>query len=199
MTLKFIFTTFTFFSAIIAAAQSDKPNMPIDSLTNRITYTEVVYVDSTINKLELYSRAREWFAKTYKSSTNVLQMDDKESGKLVGKALMHVYHRALGSDYKSGYVNYTISVYLKDGRYKYEITDFFHTGEYVGDGNRIPDYGACELWIDDQRKYPLASKKSIQKISNYYLSQLDTNIKSLILDLKSEMNKPASKNSKENW
>src|ERR1035437_2334407 len=105
--MKILLTTFLLISLTGAFAQA--PNLPIDSTTNLITYTEVVKADS--NKTELYSRAREWFAKTYKSSAKVIQMDDKESGKIVGKAVMQVYHKALGSNHKSGYINYTISIY----------------------------------------------------------------------------------------
>ena len=118
-----LFSTLILFSVSNAFGQQEKfnnkvtPKLPIDNSINKITYSEVVYVDSLANKEQLFSRAREWFAKAYKSSTNVIQMEDKESGKIVGKALMKVYHKALGLTYPSGYINYTISIYLKDGRY----------------------------------------------------------------------------------
>jgi hypothetical protein len=172
------------------------PTLPFDDETKRITYSEVVTVDSSTSKNELYSRGREWFAKAYKSSTDVLQMDDKESGKIVGKALMQVYHKALGSNYKSGYINYTISLYLKDGRYKYEITNFHHTGQYVGDGNSIPDYGVCEDMINTTKK---TMGMSYQKTFNYYLTQMDENIKDLILDLKATMSKKTEVKKKDDW
>lgn len=172
------------------------PTLPFDDDTKRITYSEVITVDSSTTKNELYSRGREWFAKAYKSSTDVLQMDDKESGKIVGKALMQVYHKALGSNYKSGYINYTISLYLKEGRYKYEITNFHHTGQYVGDGNSIPDYGACEDMINTTKK---TMGVSYQKTFNYYLVQVDQNIKDLISDLKVTMSRKTEEKKKDDW
>jgi len=173
--------------------QKETPKLPIDSLTSKITYSEVVYVDSLANKQELFSRAREWFAKSYKSSTNVIQMEDKESGKIVGKALMQVYHKALGSNYPSGYINYTISIYIKDGRYKYEVTDFHHTGQLVSSGN-IPDFGICEKMINTTDK---TMGMSYQKTYNYYLYQMDNNIKDLISELKAAMVTKDTK--KEEW
>jgi hypothetical protein len=172
------------------------PTLPFDDETKRITYSEVVTVDSSTTKNELYSRGREWFAKAYKSSTDVLQMDDKESGKIVGKALMQVYHKALGSNYKSGYINYTISLYLKDGRYKYEMTNFHHTGQYAGNGNSIPDYGVCEDMVNTTKK---TMGMSYQKAFNYYLMQMHENIKDLILDLKTTMSKRAEVKKKDDW
>lgn len=155
--------------------------LPIDSTTHLITYSEVVNENGS--KDELYSRAREWFAKTYNSAQNVIQMDDKD--KIVGKALMQVYHKAFGKDHISGYINYTISIYFKDGKYKYEITNFYHTGEYIGDGYTVPDFGSSESMINSK-------KKIYQKTFTYYLSQLDKNVNILIAGLKQGMSKKSS-------
>lgn len=195
--MKFFLTTFAVLLLTINAnAQKETPNLPIDTVTKMITYTEVVNVDTSLTKLELYSRAREWFAKAYNSSQNVIQMDDKESGKIVGKALTQVYHKALGSNYPSGYINYTISIYLKDGRYKYEITNFHHTGQLVSGGNRIEDFGPCEEMINTKKK---TWGMSYQKTFNYYLLQLDTKTKSLIEDLKISMASKALNSKKNDW
>ena len=151
--MKILLNAFLLFSFIGAFAQL--PSLPIDSTTHLITYSEVVKVDG--NKDELYSRAREWFAKTYNSAQSVIQMDTKD--KIVGKALMQVYYK--GGDF--GYINYTVSIYLKDGKYKYEITDFYHTGEersggvYIGNyyvpTPNIPDYGLCEEMMHEKKKH----------------------------------------------
>ena len=184
--MKTLLTTFLLISIVGAFAQT--PNLPIDSATHLITYSGIVNVAG--NKDELYSRAREWFAKTYKSAQNVIQMDTKD--KIVGKALMQVYYK--GGDY--GYINYTISIYLKDGKYKYEITDFYHKGEvrtggvYVG--NRyfetpdIPDYGACEEMMHEKKKHA-------QKVFNSLITQMDENIKPLIASINESMNKQIAK------
>jgi hypothetical protein len=186
----FILTLFT----IETFAQKGNPIVPIDSVTGKISYTGVVIVDTSLNKQELFSRTREWFAKTYNSSTKVIQMEDKESGVIVGKALMQVYRKSLGSNYECGFINYTISVYFKDGRYKYEITDFYYTGP--SDNPVIPD-GACETWIYAKVKFPLMSQQAIKKILNYFLIQIDDNTKALIADLEKTL-KLKSK-SKPDW
>jgi hypothetical protein len=191
-----LLSALTLLSVSTVFGQKDTPILPIDSLTGKITYSEVVYVDSLANKQELFSRVREWFAKAYQSSTNVIQMEDKERGKIIGKALMQVYHKALGSNYPSGYINYTISIYVKDGRYKYEVTDFHHTGQLVSGGNRIPDYGICEKMINTTDK---TMGISYQKTYNYYLYQMDNNIKDLISDLKSAMMTKTTNTKNDDW
>lgn len=187
-----LFSALTLLSVSNALGQKETPKLPIDSLTNKITYSEVVYVDSLANKQELFSRAREWFAKAYNSANNVIQMEDKENGKIVGKALIQVYHKSLGSNLPVGHINYTISIYLKDGRYKFEITDFYHTG----DGNKTPDYGVCEKMINTTDK---TMGISHQKYYNNYLSQTDTNIKALIVNLKSAMITKSTTTKKDEW
>ena len=101
---------------------------PIDSVTHRITYQEVVSLDSSFSKEKLFARAHEWFAKTFKDSRSVIQMDDPSSGKLVGKASLQVFVTALWMKYEAGWVKFTVSIATKDSRYRYQITDFSHDG-----------------------------------------------------------------------
>lgn len=176
--------------------QKETPKLPIDSSTSKITYSEVIYVDSSANKQELFSKARAWMTKAYKSSTDVILIEDKEAGKIVSKALMPVFHRVLGTESLNGHINYTISIYVKDGRYKYEITDFFHTGQVISDGSRTADLGVCEKMINTTEK---AMGISLQKMYNYYLYQLDNNIKALVADLKTAMATKASSIKNDNW
>lgn len=103
-------------------------------------YSEVVQVEGK-NLSELYTSAREWFALTFKSANDVIQMDDPVSGKLIGKGSTHV-----SENYISGkglmavpiamewYPNFTIKVEVREGRYKCDITDITikSTSEYLG-------------------------------------------------------------------
>lgn len=177
--------------------QIGEPNLPIDSDTKKITYTEVVLVDSSTTKQELYSKAREWFAKTYVSSTNVLQMEDKENGKLIGKALMEVsFKTILGTNFPGGFINYTISIYLKDGKYKYEFTNFHHTGTIAYNGQKVPDGGDCESII--LKKKGLTGNSYKNTYQSFFI-QMDENIKVLIESLKSAMVKNSKQKINDNW
>ena len=118
-------------------------------------------------------------------------MEDKESGKIVGKALMQVYHK----NRQDGYINYTISIQVKDGRYKYEFTDFYHTGQNLSGGS-IPDFGLCEKMINSSDKY---FGISMQKNYNSCLCQLDNNIRGLISDLKAAMATKPQNSEKDKW
>ena len=59
-------------------------NFPIDTTTGKINFSEVIYVDSA-SKLLLFTKAREWFTKSFTSSKSVLELEDKEAGNLLVK------------------------------------------------------------------------------------------------------------------
>lgn len=90
--------------------------LPIDSLTKTVAYRRVASVDST-GKDELYSRSKMWIAKYY-TSTDVVQVDDKENGVIFIKSKFD-----LPSNQFDGYIQHSLRISLKDGRYKVEFTD----------------------------------------------------------------------------
>ena len=122
-------------------------------------------------------------------------MEDKESGKIVGKALIPVSYKFMGGQQPGGYINYTISIYLKNGKYKYEVTDFYHSGESVN-GQRLPDGGNCEKILMEKKG---AGYLSYKKTYELYLVQMDENIKALVSDLKTAMKTKATNTKKEDW
>jgi len=81
-------------------------------------------------KNDIYVKAYEWMAKNYTSAKDVIQMHDKEAGKIIAKAVIAVpgaqngYGMSLGNDY----VHYTISIEVKENRYRCIISDFYHEG-----------------------------------------------------------------------
>lgn len=90
---------------------------PVDSLTGLYSFKQVVKAEH-VSKAELYTRGREWFARTFRSADQVLEMEDREAGKLIGKAY---------SPFRNGAdCWYTVIVQVKDGKYKVEITNIYY-------------------------------------------------------------------------
>lgn len=91
-----------------------------------LNYTVVVQVDS-VTKLELYNRAKMCIVDAFLKANSVIQIDDKEQGLIVAKAVI-TYTPSIffGNDLAEGIISFAIKLYLKDGRYKYEVTDFKH-------------------------------------------------------------------------
>ena len=88
--LSFVIITCILFGAVsLNYAQKkdevvhEKPDVPIDASTNKITYTKVVNTSGTTS--ELYQKGLRWFNSFYKNPSNVIREKDESKGKIVGK------------------------------------------------------------------------------------------------------------------
>jgi hypothetical protein len=163
-----------------------------------IEFTDVVKIDSTLKADELYSRARGWFSGAFKSSNEVLQVNDKATGELIGKGSLN-YHAESGKINSAyGHIYFTVKVFVKDGRYKYDFTDFHHTGTPNRAGNSS-DFGL--ITEDSECPYKVFTtslswkkwtEKNWQEIKNF----IAQNIPNLISDFNKAMMQPTSGN---NW
>ncbi len=124
-------------------------------------YVEVVEVPGK-NTDQIYATAREWFAQTFNSANNVLQMDDPISGKLIGKGTTHVSESYVTGGLGSipitmdWYPNFTIKVSIKEGKYKCEITDIL-----IKSSMSVNNYSQIEtpfkLYLEQKEYYKNAS------------------------------------------
>jgi len=96
-----------------------------------LTFSKVIQTDS-VGKTKLFTTINEWFASTYNSAKDVIQVADKEAGLIVGNGSMNYTYGKIAYRCYEGQVTYTIKVYVKDNRYKVELTNFNHT---VNTGN----------------------------------------------------------------
>jgi len=133
----------------------------------KITYIKVIEVQGSVD--DLHSRAAEWFARYYTSSDNVIQVDEHD--KMIGKALLPVYRKGL----HGGNMHYTIKLEFKEGKYRYIITDFYHT-------NVTGQYG----WGSIEKMYDPTSAFN-RRTFDGYLRQTDETIKALTESLSEAM------------
>lgn len=71
----------------------------------------------------IYNRAKTFLVTTYKNPSSVIQIDDKDKGIISVKGIESYDF----SDYKYK-IHYTLTIAVRDGRYKYEIKDLILTG-----------------------------------------------------------------------
>jgi hypothetical protein len=109
-------------------------NLPVDSKTGKITYLEVV--DATgMSAKDLYKAAKDWgTSQGYK-----IQKEDEATGEIVFEAALPVEYAGVKGKPETGNVNHTFSVFCKDGKYRYIVTDFVHEGadKDVADGGKL--------------------------------------------------------------
>ena len=100
----------------------------------------------------------------------------------------------MGSDLTIGYIKYTIKIFVKDGRYKYEISNFIHKSTYYTNPSSMG-----LITVDE---FPLIKPRNLTKnVSNKIWldikNQINNNISNLILGLKLDMLKETE--TKINW
>lgn len=104
---------------LILVSISALAQMPLDSSTHKFTYTGVVEVPGA-TKEEIYLRAHSWFVSYYKNADAVIQLQDKEAGRIIGKGRFGVVWQ-MGIE---RLVRHTVQIDIKEGRFRYSISNF---------------------------------------------------------------------------
>lgn len=102
------------FFTTYATAQEIKQN------SEGVYECQVIKDVKNTSKDKLFGRAKLFFAKAYKSSKDVVQLSDKEVGKIVGKGIFVI------NVFKKADIYHTITIDVKDNKYRCTITDFVY-------------------------------------------------------------------------
>jgi len=150
-----------------------------------LSYSETIEV-SGVNKDELFIRGREWFNANFKSSKDVLQIADKESGELLGKGIMEVVctYRYLGERKLTSVVNFQMNVWVKDGKFKYETTNFLVPGK-----SEDIDFGLITTSDETKKTFYGLNAKKMNEIYLSLKKGTEAKAKLMIEDLKLKMSK----------
>ena len=95
-----------------------------------IVFTELVE-NKSLNKAAMYKNVKVWFAEYFNSAKDVLQMDDKELGIILGKGLGTFDIKLAGGT--SVGIKWTIKVETKDNKCKMTVYDIQTS---VGEGSQ---------------------------------------------------------------
>lgn len=93
-----------------------------------LTFEKVIETDS-VGKTMIFATINDWFATTYNSANDVIQMADKDAGIIIGNGSMSFSYGGIFYLCYEGYIKYTIKVYIKENRYKIVLTNFNHSSE----------------------------------------------------------------------
>jgi hypothetical protein len=96
---------------------------PFPMVEGKINFSEIVPVAGA-SKSELYARAKLWFANAFVAANHVIQLDDKETGVLIGKGSII----SKDSNGKKTW-EFTVKIQTKEERYKAEIYDISYKFE----------------------------------------------------------------------
>lgn len=153
----------------ISLAQSDSIPKNTDG---KYEYTEVVNVDSASAE-KLYSNAKLFMVDAFKSAKDVTQLNDEASKTVAGTgAIKIVLHGTTGAQY----VSFKINIQCKDGRYKYDFSNFQYDLVYYGDDHLFD--------LEDAKRI---KRNMVGKQYQQAMQQVSDGMKDLIADLKKHM------------
>jgi len=166
-------------------------------------YSEVVQIPGKTAD-QLYTIAREWYAITFKSAQDVIQMEDPVKKEIIGKGYSIIYYKAKKIP-ASLNMFFTLQTLFKDNRYKYSIT--------VGDlkTNVSEPFSYAELksmtTVEGVTEYykamkinVMTSKRMKQNVADQdkiLISLIDERLQSLVNDLTANLKKDTTEDN--NW
>jgi hypothetical protein len=170
--MKTLFTLILGVVCLLSKAQTI--NIPI--IDGTYQYQEVVYLDSnTYKKDALYNNSKLYFIDSYRSSKDVIQLDDKDQGKIIGKGFFSIStnqkYNLIATGTIKWDVHYTTEILCKNGKYRYKIYDIFiNDYERAEDGEtkNIEDINLSELASLKKRSW---FKKGQDKLCTDIVSQ----------------------------
>lgn len=121
--MKSLIIFFTLFVSTIVLTKAQ--NLPVDAKTGKITYLEVVDA-AGLTAQDIFKIAKDWgISKGYK-----IKKEDEATGEIIFDAKIAVEYAGVPGKAKTenGNVNFTYSVFCKEGKFRYIATDFVHAG-----------------------------------------------------------------------
>jgi len=166
-------------------------------------YSEVIEVPNKKSD-QLYKKANEWVALTFKSANDVIQLNDPIEMKIIGKGIKKVHY--LMNNYPAFYdVYFTLLIQFKDNRLKYNI----QSTELKASGNVSYTYDKLKAvtTVEGQTEYIksigaspwVIGKKQIQKSVDgniLAVTEIEKELHAIINDLISTLKK---EDNKDNW
>jgi len=179
------------FIGLNANAQSFRFHLAPDST---ILYENVISLDSTYKKEVLYKTAKTWFVNTFRNSKEVIQSEDFNSGRIIGKGFIQTPTSIqISTDIPIGVVGencyFTIQIDIKDGKYRYKVFDIYTDGRdtensyFKNNLNEVYFY----YWYSDFKKMPSIKKERIYANYKNAFTWIDLSINSLIGSLYTDM------------
>lgn len=185
ITMRQLLLIATFLVANLINAQEGSP----------VAYTDVVKVsDSTKSAKLLHSTAKMWFTQTFKDPKEVIILDDSNNNIIVGRGNIRYLSKVFsGSAAREGWISFDVQIASKDGRYKYNFSNFLHEGHSYNYGLITTD-----KFLPVMKGLIMGGPEGYKiKVTEELRSTIKSKVELLISSLKETMEKPLS--TKEDW
>lgn len=131
------------------------------------------------SKIELFNEVSDWFAVNYNAAQDVIQLSDKDAGIIVGKgAESYTFGKPMYLCF-DGFINYTVKIQFKDGKFKVDISNFAHSvlpknsaGCNIGLLTTAPEYKTDGMGKNGLNKIWDDLKEKAEEITNHIFIEL---------------------------
>jgi hypothetical protein len=113
----------------------------------RVIYTDVIEITGA-SKDSLYFKVKNWFVESYNSSNDVIQLDDENRGQITGKGVFTINHLV-----GIAYIHHMIKIEVKEGRYKYTISNFKYINQPKTQSFQIEEYPKSSMGMGREEMY----------------------------------------------
>jgi hypothetical protein len=120
-----------------------------------------VVSESEVEPTVIYQKLNQWMVENYRSSEDVIELQDKDAGLLMGKGIgtINIINR-FGSQAQKD-IRYTFKIEIKEYRYRMTYTDVL----YIDEPNQYNGYQrvetAAEVVLDESRMFKKNGKPRV--------------------------------------
>lgn len=150
--------------------------LPVDSETQKVSFVSIVDVNN-VSQSELHNRAKVWFINSFRDSKEVIQLDDKENGILIGKGNSIITYSATLVTMTEN-ISFKVVIRVKDNKYRAEITDIVLRSE----PNQF-QASAISTPVEMYNAEKPNKNKTIQKIIAAIIDKTETTMLSIKKDM----------------
>lgn len=158
--------------SLIGKAQTDNelPENGLPEKDGKIFIEQIATSkDSTIKKERLFSVAKDWVSRTFKSSKSVIDYEDKEEGKLICKGITKQSFKAMLGGRDEITLNFTLDFTFKDGKYRMQIYNLLPVQtNYSFDGSKNNILGDVKIDIDTFNNEYNAKRETKNRLRKYH-------------------------------
>ena len=127
--------------------------LPKDSISGKVSYQGVVQVPGA-TQATLYARAKKWMETAPGPTPLTIETQDATAGKITGKTSELVMQNLFGANVQVPLWR-TITIQVKPGRFRYQITDFaFDSGKGLAPVTPLENYLTPNDLTFDHNGYP---------------------------------------------
>jgi Domain of unknown function (DUF4468) with TBP-like fold len=174
--LRFLLIPLLLLVGTFGYAQLSGIVLPLDA-QNRVTYQEVVKLDSSLSQNAIFVELRKWCVSAFNDAESAIQFEDASSGTIKGKSSVPIAASTMMGKLTDCF-RFEFCLEAKNGRYRYTFEKF--TYHHIQSTKVYEGRTAESMYFTTQGK-------GYQKYYLDFLEQMDNSISQCIRQLKQSM------------